>query len=159
MTLNGGVKMKYLRILLVVLLVVIGIGYRTFATDAKSDLKKGIYYDNIEYSDNVIFNSVDGTNLDYNAELNMPGDYYELSFDIMNSTKYDVEITDYTYNQGDKYIGYELTYEDGKEVKNGDVIKKGHSKRLKYKVVYKNYIDEENYTFDTSFYISYEQII
>jgi len=151
--------MKYLKILLVILLVVIGIGYRSFAADARTDLKKGIYYDNIDYSDNVTFNNVDGTNLDYSAELNIPGDYYELTFDIMNSTGYDVEITDYIYNQDDDYIGYELTYDNGEKVKNGDIIKKGKSKRLKYKVLYKEYIKETNYTFDTSFSILYEQVI
>jgi len=151
--------MKYLKILLVILLIVIGIGYHTFVADARTDLKKGIYYDNIAYSDNVTFNSVDGTNLDYSAELNIPGDYYELAFDIMNSTAYDVEITDYIYNQDDDYIKYELTYDNGDKVQNGDIIKKGKSKRLKYKVLYKEYITEKNYTFDTSFSILYEQVI
>ena len=151
--------MKYFKFLLVILLIVIGIGYRSFAADASSGIKKGIYYDNIKYSDNVVFNNVDGTNLDYRAELNVPGDYYELCFDIVNSTSYDVQITDYIYNESDNYIGYELTYDSGEKVKNGDILKKGASKSLKYKVTYKDFIKEENYSFDTSFSISYEQII
>lgn len=151
--------MKYVKSLLITLLVVIGLGYHSFGTSARSDFDKGVYYDNITYSDNVTFNGVDGTNLDYSAEFNVPGDYYELSFDIVNDTKYDLEITDCILNEDDDYIGYKLTYADGKKVKVGDIIKQGTSKQVKYVVSYKEYILEENYQFDTSFYISYGQVI
>ena len=149
--------MKYIKLLLIGLLAVVGLGYRTFSVDARNDLTKGIYYDNINYTDNVVFNSVDGVNIDYSAELNVPGDYYELVFDVVNGTKYNIMITDCVYNSDDKYIGYELTYDDGTEIKNGDIIKKGESKRIKYKVLYKELIQEE-YSFNTGFSILYEQV-
>ena len=121
--------MKYLKGALIVLLAIIGVGYKNFNANASGDLKKGIYYDNIDYTDNVAFNKVDGVNLDYSAELVKPGDYYELYFDVVNSTGYNVEITDC------------------------------ESVRVKYTVLYKEYIDKQDYTFDTSFSILYEQTI
>ena len=151
--------MKYVKSLLITLLVVIGLGYRSFGANAHSDLEKGVYYDNIKYSDNITFNGVDGTNLDYSAEFNIPGDYYELSFDIVNDTKYDLKITDCILNEDDNYMGYKLTYADGKEVKVGDIIKQGTSKQVKYVVSYNEYIVEDNYQVDTSFYILYGQVI
>ena len=41
----------------------------------------------------------------------------------------------------------------------GDIIKKGESVRVKYKVLYKDYIIGDNYNLDTSFSILYEQTI
>lgn len=150
--------MKYVKVMLVVLLAVIGLGYRAFAS-ASGDLKKGIYYDNIDYTDNVVFNKVDGANLDYSAELVKPGDSYELYFDVVNSTSYDVEITDCIYNEDDEYIDYDLVYENGDKINMGDIIKKGDSVRVKYRVLYKEYITEDEYEFDTSFSILYQQVI
>ena len=158
-TLNEGVfKVKYAKVMLVGLLAIIGLGYRSFGADAKNDLYKGIYYDNITYTDNIDFHSVDGVKLDYSAELSFPGDYYELSFDVVNSTKYDVCISDYIYNQDDDYIGYELTYDDGNKIEIGDTIKQGESIRIKYKVLYKKLIQDE-YKLDTNFSILYQQVI
>lgn len=151
--------MKYLKGALIVLLAIIGVGYKNFNANASGDLKKGIYYDNIDYTDNVAFNKVDGVNLDYSAELVKPGDYYELYFDVVNSTGYNVEITDCVYNEDDEYIDYDLVYENGEKINTGDIIKKGESVRVKYTVLYKEYIDKQDYTFDTSFSILYEQTI
>ena len=151
--------MKYAKIMLVGLLAIIGLGYHNLNANASGDISKGIYYDNVKYTDNVLFNSVDGVNIDYSAQLKYPGDYYELYFDIVNSSGYSVEITDCIYNDDDDYIDYELTYENGNEINVGDAIKNGESIRVKYRVFYKKYIIEDNYTFDTSFSILYEQVI
>lgn len=151
--------MKYVKVMLIGLLTIIGLGYHTFTANASGDLKKGIYYNNIDYTENVQFNSVDGVNIDYSAELVTPGDYYELYFDVVNSTNYNVAITDCIYNEDDTYIGYELTYENGDQINIGDVIKKGETVRVKYRVLYKDYITVDNYVLDTSFSILYEQVI
>lgn len=151
--------MKYAKLLLVGILFLLGVWYYSIRVNATTTFNKGIYYDNIEYTDNVSFNSVDGVNIDYDAELDKPGDFYELYFDVINGTSYDVEITECLYNEDDEYIGYELTYDNGKKVSNGDVIKKGESVRLKYKVLYKEYVLDNDYTFDSSFSIFYEQVI
>lgn len=151
--------MKYVKLLLVGLLAIIGLGYHNFTASASGDINKGIYYDNIDYTDNVEFKSIDGVNLDYSAFLSYPGDYYELNFDVVNSTSYNMGITDCIYNEDDDYIDYELTYEDGTQINSGDIIKKGESIRVKYKVLYKKYINDDNYIIDNSFSILYEQVI
>ena len=147
--------MKYVRMMLIAVLAIVGLGYCNFIANASGDLEKGIYYNNIEYTDNVEFKSVDGVKIDYSAQLNTPGDYYELYFDIVNSTNYDVAISDCIYNEDDDYIGYDLTYENGEKIGMGDVIKKHDTIRVKYKVLYKNYINVESYVIDTSFSILY----
>ena len=148
--------MKFAKVLLIVLLVTITFGYHSLNANASDS---GIYYDNIEYTDNVIFNGVDGVSIDYTANLVKPGDYYELYFDIVNPTNHNIAITDYICNSDDDYIDYELTYDNGKQIGIGDYIKKGESIRVKYKVLYKNYILEDTYVLDTSFSILYGQVI
>ena len=150
--------MKYIDVIVVGILFIGGIIFNNI-TSSGNTLNKGIYYDNVKYTDNVTFNSVDGVNIDYSAELSNPGDYYELYFDVVNSTSYDMEIADYFYNDSDEYLEYELCYEDGTKINNGDIIKAGESKRLKYRVLYKSIILTDDYTFDSSFSIQYEQAL
>ena len=45
--------------------------------------KSVIYYDNFQYTDNVLFYGVDGLNVQYEGELSYLGDSYELSFDVV----------------------------------------------------------------------------
>ena len=150
--------MKYLDLLIMGILFIGGLCFKAILPEDNS-LNKGVYYDNFQYTDNVLFKGADGLNLDYSAELNNPGDYYELDFDVVNSTNYDIEIADYFYNESDNYIEYELCYGDGSKINNGDVIKAGEVKRLKYKVSYKSIILDDNYEFDSSFSIQYEQAV
>ena len=59
----------------------------------------------------------------------------------------------------DSYIDYELTYGNGKKINKGDILKKGQKRQLKYRVQYKNPIEEDSYQFDSSFSIGYEQLL
>ena len=96
-------------------------------------------------------------NFNYSATLNDVGDYYEIDFDVVNPTEYDMEIDELDLNDDDKYINYSLIYENGDLVNIGDVIKNGESKTFKYIVFYENKVLEDNYDFDTSFNINYKQ--
>lgn len=151
--------MKYIEMILVGL----SLAYVTVLGDFKMTEKsnnnvKGIYYDNFHYTDNVEFYGSDGLNIQYSGELSIPGDFYELTFDVVNETDVDVEITDCFYQESDEFLDFQLTYENGKEVKVGDILKKGEIKQLKYKVLYQKFIETEEYEFDSSFNIHYEQI-
>ena len=145
---------KYIEVIVIGVLLAFGIFLDGFNAKAESD--KGIYYDNVNYSDNVKLNNVDGMNIDYSAELLVPGDFYELTFDVVNESLYDVSFADINLNKDDKYIHYELTYNDGSTINIGDVVKKGEKKQLKYKVLYKKLVLED-YEFDTAFYLNFEQ--
>ena len=151
---------KYIEGIIIGIFIFLGIGYNTFSiSNNNTNISKGIYYDSFKYSDNVVINKVDGTNLDFTGELKNPGDFYELSFDVVNSTTVDVKVSDFNCKNNDSYIEYLLTYSDGSNIKNGDIIEKGEKRRIYYKVLYKNPIIEDNYTFDSSFNINYEQVI
>lgn len=149
--------MKYLDVVVVSLLLVFGLFYFNEINNDTSN--KGIYYDNLSYTDNVKVNSVDGLNIDYSAELNNVGDSYELKFDVINSTSVDMIIKDCIFNHDDPYVDYVLTYSDGETINNGDIIKKGESRSLVYRVLYKNNIKNNEYAFDSGFNIQYEQVL
>lgn len=127
--------------------------------DTNNSSKKEIYYDNFDYTENVIFYGSDGLDIQYSGELSIPGDYYELTFDVINESNVDVEIADCFYQETDDFIAYNLLYANGEKISIGDTLKKGESKRLKYKVVYKKSIESDEYEFDSSFRIHFEQII
>lgn len=147
--------MKYLKGLLIIPVV---IGVMKFNLPNASN-NKGIYYDNFKYTDNVIFNGSDGLNIDYTASLSQVGDYYEISFEVINDSSVDVLVSDCSYQDNDSYINYELTYSNGKKIHKGDILKHGEKKQVKYRVLYKNQIEEENYQFDGSFSLNYEQVL
>ena len=155
----GGSKMKYIQFFL----VCAGIVYCIFFGDYK--LVEGdsslhdIYYDNVQYSDNVKFYGIDGLNINYSGELRSLGDFYEISFDVVNGTGTKIEISKCSYKLSDEYIDYQLTYDDGSQVSVGDILKQGERKRLKYRVLYKNMIQNDVYELDSSFYIRYEQVL
>ena len=102
---------------------------------------------------------MNGLSLQYAGQLSTPGDFYELSFDIVNDSEVDVEVSKCTYQTSDYYIDYQLTYDDGKDILVGDILEKGEKKRVKYRVLYKNRIDSNYYEFDSSFHLNYEQIL
>lgn len=145
----------FLNRLIGVLFVMIGI-VMVFNYHLDND-KNELYYDNFKHTSNVILSGVDGYNFDYSATLNKVGDYYEIVFDVINPTSYDMEISQLDLHKDDKYISYRLAYDDGSLVNIGDVIKKGESKTLKYVVLYENQVLEDNYYFDSSFNINYDQ--
>lgn len=150
--------MKYIKYLIVVLLLIIGITVISSSIEENST-SRGVYYDNFEYTDNVKFNGIDGFQLDYTAELNQIGDFYEISFDVINDSSYDVEIADYFYHEDDSHVKYQLSYEDGESIKNGDILHSGKSRKILYRVSYYNGISSDDYSFDTNFYINYQQTL
>ncbi len=154
----GVIMGKYLDLVIVGVLVVVGVFFQTFRTDAKTT-NQGMYYENVRCSDNVELKSVSGMNLDYSASLEGVGDSFDLYFDVVNSNDVDMMLDNYVLQDSDAYITYELYYQDGSKIRPGDIIKSGESKKIHYIVSYVNLIEEDDYTFDTSFTINYEQAI
>ncbi len=154
----GGFGVKYLRFIVVFLLFIFSaIFINLFSSDDTNS--KGIYYSNFQYTNNVNFLGSHGIQMDYSAELNKIGDFYEISFDVVNDNPYDVEIVDCFYHEDDSYIKYQLSYQDGSSIKNGDILNSGQSKRILYRVSYFNEVDSQDYSFDTSFFINYQQAL
>lgn len=153
--------MKYFKVIMMGLGVICSILYGDFSVAQKATAKvvQDIYYDNIQYSENVSFYGVDGLNIQYSGELIAPGDSYEISFDVINDASEDVTISQCNYQKNDRFVEYYLTYDNGDIVSVGDILKKGEKRRMKYLVYYRNLIDRDSYEFDSSFYISYEHVL
>ena len=150
--------MKYIEMLMVGLGLTYCLVFGDFSLTEQNGINNhNLYYDNIQYTDNVDFYGADGLNINYAGQLSIPGDYYELSFDVVNDTTTDMMLSKCDYQKTDQYISYQLSYADGGTIKIGDVLKKGEKKRLTYRVSYVNPIQTEEYQFDASFYLGYEQ--
>ena len=151
-----GVKMKYINIVMTVLFL-LGIFTNAYALNYDDHL--GIYYDEVQATNNVIINDVDGLKLNYSANLSQPGDFYELRFDVVNDSSVDMYIDDYHYGETNEYIKYDFTYQNGDSIHKGDIIKKGERKRLKYRVSYNSLILDDFLYFDSSFGLRFEQVL
>ena len=147
---------KYIRMGFLGILVFFGL---VMSLGASSASERGIYYDNVSYSDNVTFYGVEGLNLNYSAEMNTVGDSYELCFDVVNGSNVNVKLSDYMIHEEDPYIRYALSYEDGSILALGDILPRKESKRLCYSVLYENPITIDEYQVESSFILHYEQDI
>jgi len=151
--------MKYIQLFLACVGIAYCAVFGDFSMTERSTTSKDIYYDNVEYTDNVQFYGVHGLSLQYAGELHDLGEYYEISFDVVNSSSTNVEIAHCTYQKSDEYVEYQLMYADGGKVAVGDILKQGERKRLTYRVLYKNPIQSDSYELDSSFSIRYEQVL
>ena len=140
-----------------ILLLIIMISITLLANYNLGNNKNEIYYDNFRHTNNVELSEVDGFDFDYSATLENVGDYYEIDFDVVNTTDFDIEIDELDIHEDDQYVQYRLAYEDGDLVNVGDKIKNGESKTLRYIVLYKSIVLDEDYHFDSSFNINYKQ--
>lgn len=115
-------------------------------------------------SDNTL--SLDGTEANFDATFNMPGDYYEFIIDIINDGDIDAIIT--KVNKGSltteqaKLFNYTITYQNGDSITTNQRLDKGTSLRLLVKVEYKKDINNvdlpsSQITTDFSFNIEFTQ--
>ena len=148
---------KYLGYVIVGILLSLGVLFQS-SVNGKST-NQGMYYDNVRGSENVDIKSVSGLNLDYQATLEAVGDSFDLYFDIVNSNDVDMKIENLVLQEDDSFINYILTYQNGDIVKDGDIIKSHESKKIHYQVKYIKLIESDDYLFDTSFSINYEQAL
>ena len=80
--------------------------------------------------------------LAFDVELNMPGEFYEFTVDVVNEGSIDamidsvVKTPELTSAQA-KYIKYEITYENGESISAKQTLKKGTSTPIKVRVEYR----------------------
>ena len=106
-----------------------------------------IHFDNIK----VKSGSVSGedpkittpTTATFSTTLNMPGDYYEFTIDVVNDGSIDAMIG-LSMNSGGlnaeqaKYIRTSITYENGTTIEGSQLLKKDSFARIKVRVEYRN---------------------
>ena len=145
-------------VLLMVVLISVTIGYAvinsTLNITGKSSISKNswdIHFDNIVVKEGSVeavkIPTIESsTTLDFEVSLNLPGDFYEFTVDVVNNGTIDAMIDglnktpDLTENQL-KYINYIIEYENGEEVASKQLVKAGEFVRLKVRVEYKSDIN------------------
>jgi hypothetical protein len=136
--------------MLLLLLLGISIGFAALATTLKingtANISKNtwnVYWDNIDNQDGVtpttsqIVNEDDAHKkniVNFEVTFEKPGDYYEFTVDAVNAGTIDAEILSIEKkydgnvisqeNPLPSYLKYEVTYEDGSEIKVGDKLAK-----------------------------------
>ena len=161
-------KKKNKIIPLLIMMMVISVGYAALTSNLKinggSKVTKAnwlIYWDNAQVVEESVTNtkptlSENSTKATYSVTLNEPGDFYEFTIDAVNAGTIDAMIkvngilnkvyTDSTYEEETtlpKIIGYTITYDDGTEIRERDLLPKKKNnietrKKYRVRVEYKN---------------------
>ena len=82
-----------------------------------------------------------GKSLTFSTTLNMPGDFYEFTVDVVNSGSIDAMIEKVTKTpeltaEQAKYLNYEVSYQNGESITNKQVIASGLTMPIKVRVEY-----------------------
>ena len=149
---------NYIIVLVLLLIVVISIGYAVLNTTlnitGKSNISKNtwdIHFDNIKVTTGsveavkapVIENN---TTVDFETQLNLPGDYYEFTVDVVNKGTIDAMIESITKEpelteEQQKYLNYIIEYENGEQISSKQLVEKESFVRLKVRVELRKDID------------------
>ncbi|MDO4996821.1 MAG: hypothetical protein Q4E69_06540, partial [Bacilli bacterium] len=88
------------------------------------------------------------TGIEYNVELNIPGDYYEFRVDLVNDSTKDIRINEISNNtlttKQQKILDYKVLYLDNTPIKVNDIIKSNSKKTIKIIIYYKEDIEVED---------------
>ena len=129
-----------------------------------------IYFDNVNIesgSSGTIPSIANKTTVNFSTTLNMPGDYYKFTVDIVNDGTIDAMIDSIEKKptltiDKEKYINYEIEYENSKSIESRQLVEKNSFVRLKIKVEYRKDIisselPEESTVLNLSFKMNYIQ--
>ena len=80
--------------------------------------------------------------MEFSTTLNMPGDFYEFTVDIVNSGSVDAMINNVIKNpeldaSQKKYLNYEVTYQNGESITTKQTLNKGTTMPIKVRVEYR----------------------
>ena len=105
-----------------------------------------IHLDNVRVKDGSVSANtpqISGTStLSFDVDLNMPGDFYEFTVDVVNLGNIDAEIdsvvkTPELTSEQAKYIKYEVTYENGDSISTEQVLESSSSTPIKVRLEYR----------------------
>ncbi len=80
--------------------------------------------------------------MDFSTKLNMPGDFYEFTVDVVNSGSIDAMIENVIKNpeldaSQKKYLNYEVTYQNGESITTKQTLSKGTTMPIKVRIEYR----------------------
>ena len=120
-------------ILIVILLLVVTIGYAVISStlniNGRSSISKNtwdVHFDNI-FVKNGSVEAIkiptieNNTKVDFEAQLNLPGDFYEFTVDVVNGGSIDAMIDSISIDPGlteeqKKYLNYIIEYQNGEQI-------------------------------------------
>ena len=123
---------KILTINLIVLIIIHILSNVSCAIN--SDSRWNIYFENIEIKDGSVEATqaptlTNSSNLEitYSVNLNLPGEFYEFTVDVVNNGNIDAMVNNVSINElsaeQKKYVSYNVTYSDGTtETVNGFAV-------------------------------------
>lgn len=139
-------------------LVGITIGYAVLNTtlniNGKSNISKNtwdVYFDNIIIAEGSVEASAaptisNKTTVDFEVQLNLPGDYYEFTVDVVNDGTIDAMVDGISKfpalsESQAKYLNYDITYENGQPIADKELVRKESSVKFKVRVELRKDID------------------
>ena len=80
--------------------------------------------------------------MEFSTTLNMPGDFYEFTVDVVNSGSIDAMIESVIKNpeldaSQKKYLNYEVTYQNGESITTNQTLSKGTTMPIKVRIEYR----------------------
>ena len=146
-----------------ILLIVFGIsiGYavinRNLTITGNSEVKQNtwdIHFDNIQVTPGSVSSSIptlDNVNLsvNFNFMLNLPGDFYEFTVDVVNRGTIDAMIDSITKTPQltetqQKYLNYIIEYQNGEQIQTNQLVENKSYVRFKVRVEYRSDINEND---------------
>lgn len=128
------------------------------------------------YLDNIVLNNasatkdkptiVDKTKVNFSTILNMPGDYYEFTVDVLNNGSIDAMIENVTKTaltvEQSKFFDFNIEYQDGSSIDNRQLVEAGSFVKLKVRLAYRTDLTSSDLpssvqNFNLSFVINYTQ--
>ena len=89
--------------------------------------------------------------VDFSVTLNVPGDYYEFTVDVINEGNIDamigslnktIKVNNVVVDSVPDYLKYDITYSDGEEILNNHLLEKNNIETYKVRVEFRSDIDE-----------------
>ena len=169
------------KLIVFILIICISIGFAYLSTNLSiigvTNVKGNtwdIHFDNVQVLHSVDGNptptiSSDKATVNYTANLNVPGDYFEFTVDVVNAGTVDAMIEEITtkFNNNDisnmpDYLDFSITYNDGIFLANNQLLEHGTTETLKIKVEFIYDINEDslpssNITHDFTTTLKYQQ--
>ena len=166
--------------IIIIILFGITIGYaainRTLTITGNSEVLKNtwdIHLENVQIRSGSVTATKEPTlensnlSVDFNVMLNLPGDFYEFTVDVVNKGSIDAMIESITKTptlteEQSKYLNYIIEYQNGTQVISNQLIKKGSYARLKVRVEYKDDLSSDELpetvqNLNLSFKVNYAQ--
>ena len=178
-------KQQSIKNTIIFFILLVGLGYALLQQDLNitgttsiQDAKWDIHWNNVQVTDgsvtgdNVVTEPIIDslrTTVTYAVVLAQPGDYYEFTVDAVNSgtingmvESVSSKLNGVTITTLPEYLDYSVTYSDGTEIQENQLLNAGDTKTYKLKIKYRddielNQIPDSNQSLSLAFTVKYKQ--